>query len=212
MQQVAITHHSLLANLQSPPMVSPNLSELAAGWYLSLQMPSSRCPNFTCFTFNIAGCGHNCIITRSFSANQQSLENDSDKGQSQYKHTFTLRPSYRRKVLSWCNESFISEFTKVQNQQGQSLTKSCYFCFLCIPPRSCFIWPYATSTLAHLALLVTFSIHMIFPDTLLLFACLLFTICPWGIIIRMCMCSRPHCCHWTAYKGLWTGYFFRSML
>lgn len=81
-------------------------------------------------------------------------------------------------------------------------TKSCYICFLGIPSRSWFIWPYTTSTLAHLALLVTFSIH----DLSRHIVCLLFTICPWGIItFRMYMGCRPHCCHWTAYKGLLTG-------
>jgi len=97
-----------------------------------------------------------------------------------------------------CNESFISEFTKVQTQQRQSLTISDFSVYRHMTISD------TTSTLAHP------SGHLFdpydFPDTLFLFACLLFTICPWGIItFSMCMCSRPRCCHWTAYKGLRTG-------
>lgn len=72
----------------------------------------------------------------------------------------------------------------------------------------------ATSTLAYLAPMQfwsPFSRHIVL--CLPVFVHVNFTICPWGIItFRMCMSSRPHCCHWTAYKGLRTGLLLSSAL
>ena len=88
-------------------------------------------------------------------------------------------------------------------------TKFYCFCFL----GSCFM---STSTIRDATSTLAYQCNFghLFPDIVCLsFVHVNFTICPWGIItFRMCMSSRPHCCHWTAYKGLRTGLLLSSAL
>ena len=165
-------------------------------------MPSPRCPNFTCFTFIIEGCGHICIITWLFSANQQIIQIKRNHS------TNTHFPWGPHTGESSFMVQRVLHFRIYEGTKSGRTKSNKVLLFLFSLYTGTFLF-YMTIRNINFGTSCT-SGHLFDPYDLSrhidLFACLLFTICPWGIItIRMCMCSGRHCSHWTAYKGLWTG-------